>query len=163
MAEGVSITVVGIPAIQRELVRMRSAATDMTPVFRGPITKSLDRFFRRQWDTGGKKGERGGWRPLARSTIRAKQRARRGQMGILRFAGRLRSSFIRRTGPDTVNIITPHSLERGSLERKAWWHQEGTRTIPARPIIPDPMPTHLVRAWERLMLAHIVGERRGLI
>lgn len=165
------VEVLNLEQVQRRIRQMGQHSADLRPVFRGPITKSVLQFFRRQFDSEGKAGgER--WADLRPATIRDKRRVSRSSMGILRRYGGLRSSFIRRSGPETYHRVTKHSLEHGSTSFKAALHQGGftvsqwggqefrhARRVKPRRIVPKQMPRHTVRAWERTILDYIVKGR----
>lgn len=67
----------------------------------------------------------GGWKPLAKSTKFARRGTGGGQ--ILRDTGRLAQSFQILRGPTSALV------EVGSKEKKAEWHNEGTKPFTIRP------------------------------
>lgn len=87
------------------------------------LINRIDDTFRKQEDPYGSK-----WAPLSAATIKAK-RKRGGIQKILQDTGRMRA---------TANYrVTGSKLVVGLSDRKAAFHQYGTRRMPARPILPD--------------------------
>lgn len=87
------------------------------------LVNRVDDTFRKQEDPYG-----GRWAPLSAATIKAK-RKRGGIQKILQDTGRMRA---------TANYRVQGSvLQVGLSDRKAAFHQYGTRRMPARPILPD--------------------------
>lgn len=153
-------------------MRLRRHLKNMEPLFRGPIDASVVQFFTRQFNSEGKVGGEP-WAPLRPATLKIKRRSGRENMGILRNENRLWASLTKRAGPDTVLRTTPERYERGTSDPKAVWHQKGwtqntifgrqrrhPRKIKPRKMVPDKIPSMLVKAWERLMARYILGEVR---
>ena len=70
------------------------------------------------------------WKPLAEETTRKK-----GHSSILYERGDMRNAFyVRKTGPLSVAF--------GNSDPKIQWHERGTESIPARPVL-TPAKTHL--------------------
>lgn len=87
------------------------------------MVNRIDDTFRTESDPYGAK-----WAPLSAATIRAKRR-RGGIQKILQQTGRMRA---------TANYrVIGAVLQIGLSDRKAVFHQMGTRRMPARPILPD--------------------------
>lgn len=139
-------------------------AEDLTPVLAGPVNESVNRYFVQQFDSeGGHGGLR--WAKLSPVTLKLRQRRGRGRGGILRDTNRLWASLTKLgLGPDAIRIITPRSLERGTSVPYARSHQTGWRgqifgrgsvTVPARVIIPDPMPRRISQEWVDLIGAYV--------
>lgn len=88
------------------------------------------RFLLGWFDTGG----RGTWAALKAATIAAKGHAKK-----LVERGRLRLSLIP-GNPGNVLIADPNGVTVGTSDPNAEFHQSGTATIPARPIVVPPDP-----------------------
>jgi hypothetical protein len=169
-APNVRIDVSGAVARLSEVMK---AAHDLSPVFAGPINQSLNEVFIKQFQTEGAYGGKK-WAPLAPVTRKLRQRRGHGRGGILRDTNKLWASFTKLgLGPDAVKIVRPDSLTRGSTVIYAEPHQTGftSRTfvvinklgnpvalrrkvpkkIPARPIIPETMPSTVVQSWEKMI------------
>ncbi len=163
-----SIDTRGLKKLQREMKAMGGAAQDFSNPLRGKITKLVTAFFKKQWDTGGRAGGEP-WPRLRPATLRAKARARRSNMGILRMSGATRSSFIRRAGPDTFHRVTKDSLEHGSRRFTAALAQEGwtasqwggrrfktPRRVPPRKIVPSRLPRTMTNEVEQILIRHVL-------
>ncbi len=150
-------------------INLKRRLTDLSPLFDGPIDASVVQFFTRQFASSGKIGGYP-WAPLRPATIALKRRRGRENMGILRDSNRLWASLTKRTGPQVVKNVTSDRYERGTSDPKALPHQTGftqdtifgrqrrfPRTVKPRIIVPDPLPRHLVTAWEKLTVKHILG------
>lgn len=164
------------------LAKMSAQASDLRPVFQGPIERSVTVMFIRQFETAGKfAGDP--WPPLSPVTVMLRSRAlethkpgkgkagpsylagvqskrgraRAGLYAPLRDTLRLWAAYTKAGGPESIRLFTPSSYERGVNVPYAIKHQKGdpkTRT-PIRRVIPDPMPAKLTATW-RAMLAHYV-------
>lgn len=102
---------------------------DLRPFW--PVAARLGReWFREQFDS---EGAWGGdpWEELAPSTV-----AQRGSAHpILDDTGAMKraASYARR-------VATPQTLELHVDDPKVHWHQDGTRKMPRRPVVPDRIP-----------------------
>ncbi len=104
-------------------------------------------------------GGDGTWAPLAASTV--KQHAKDGDAPphiLLGRTGELATS-LRRDGAGHVIETTDSGITEGSASPVARYHQDGTPTIPARPICVTPEPETL----EAMKGPIADGVRRGLI
>lgn len=130
--------------------RLRSLvlkAQNFSDVFKG-VAKSFYQFQERQFRSGG--AEIGGWKPLAKSTLR--QKARLGYPSdILVRTGRLMRSLASKT-TDTVEEITSRDLRIGTGVPYAIYHQKGTKKMPARPLIA--LTQKLLDKWTELFAKH---------
>lgn len=164
----ISIKIEGLDKALKLSARLGKHSKNLSPVFRGPIDKSVTQFFRRQWKSAGKAGGQA-WARLRPATVRDKARRNLTGMGILRARGSLRASFVG-GAVNRIRIIKKDSYERGSTDPKAAFHQAGwtarqwggrefrrPRRVPARKIVPDRMPSPLVKAWEKTILKFIEG------
>lgn len=92
-----------------------------------------------------------GWAPLAPSTI-----ARKRGPGILVETGELMNSLTIRGAPGNVFRVTSNSLEVGSSNPKAGWHQRGHSS-------PTRLPQRLVVGWSWEMKQRIVQRFREFV
>lgn len=154
-------------------------ATDLSPVLAGPINKSVDTLFTRQFDS---EGQYGGtrWAPRAPVTQLLLRRPGHGRGGIGRDTNRMWASLTKGgSGPEAIRVVTPTSLERGTTVPYARWFAAGyvsktfvavgadgqpvplyrrrPKRIPARPLVPNPIPDVIVRVWQRLIETFIAG------
>jgi len=165
------------------LLNVQRGLQDLSLVFAGPINKSVDTVFRRQFDSQGGFGGTP-WRPLHPVTLRLRQRPGHGRGGILRDTNRTWASLTKSgLGPDAIKVVTPTSLERGTTVPHAGYHHTGfkskyfvvvdknglpvpikrarPKTIPARPLVPDPMPAEVVSTWEKILVNWLIGGQRA--
>lgn len=178
MTSPVQVTV-DVSGALAKLSTVLKAATDLSPVFGGPINQSVDEAIKKQFDTEGSfSGTK--WAPLAPVTVKLRGRRGHGRGGILRDTNRLWASLTKLgLGPEAIKVVTKNSLVRGSTVPYAQYHQTGyqsrtfvvinkqgdpvalrrktPRAVPARPPIPDPMPTSVVKSWEEMISRFIAG------
>ncbi len=142
----------GAKELQAFLKKARKRGLDLRPVLRGGIDKSVSHFFKSQFDSA---GGRGGspWAPLSAATRKSRLRPGGNRGGLSRplwDVGRLRASLVK-VGPESHRVIERQRYERGTTVPSAQYHQTGTRRMPARQIVPDPLPSALVRSWLRFI------------
>lgn len=177
MSDNIEVQVDVSGALAR-LNAVATAASDLRPVFEGPINQSINEVFTKQFATEGSFGGKK-WAPQAPVTKLLRQRRGHGRGGILRDENRLWASLTKLgLGPDAVKIVTKGSIIRGTSVPYGKYHQTGyvsktfvvvnrlgdpvplrrrfPKNIPARPIIPDPMPNNVVRGWEDTLTKFIV-------
>lgn len=160
----------GLAGIRKKYRGQYARSMDMTLAWYR-IDKHMTTVLVRQFST---KGAFGGepWAPLRPSTKRARQRPGGNRGGInhpLWDFGDLRSSLIA-VGPTSIRVITKDSYQRGTRDPKAYRHQKGfvatqwgghrfhvPRSVPARQVIPDPMPEHVRATWLRIAADHVRG------
>lgn len=138
--------------VERLTDEMIGRLHEMAPVLLGPIADSIRATFRAIWYTQGGYAV-GGWEPLAESTARRKG----GSYRILVETDALEASLTEKTAWGHVEEMTDSgSLEIGTEIEYAWYHQEGTRNMPARPIAPDPWPEEDTSLWADLSEAYVI-------
>ncbi len=164
-----SIELVGVERLQKLLRGIERRGTDMRPLFRGKINKSMTSMFKRQYAS---KGEFSGdsWARLRPSTRRWRQRIggnRGGTDHPLWDTGAGKAS-LEKVGPNSFLRITRSTYERGSTLPYMALHQSGftvrswggrtfksPRKVPARKSVPDPPPTPIVLVWEVLIARYM--------
>ena len=170
MASGsISFQTYGMRESLKKYGKRLSAAQDLTPAWhkidKGLITPML----RRQYASKGAYGGQA-WAPLRPSTQRARQRPGGNRGGIghpLWDFGRLKAS-VENVGPESIRVVRPRLYQRGTRVPYAHLHQKGfvvtewggrkfkrPRSVPAREIIPDPMPSRTAATAVKLVAAHI--------
>ena len=120
----------GIQSYIKRLQGVSDQLDSSEEFYRGPAVRIMKRAFSDIFRGEGSTRLTPRWKPLAPST-RAR-RARRGGRGkILWDTGRLRASYV--TNP-TVQV-SKEGLRMGSNLPYARFHEQGTRYIPARPVV----------------------------
>lgn len=139
---GIKASLEGVEDYQRRLRGFAAQLVDLRPFW--PTAARIARgWLKRQMDS---EGSWGGdpWEPLSPSYAAYKAATRPGRP-MLWYDGPLRRAVFA-----PRRIARPDSLELVIEEPKAAFHQEGTRRMPARPIIPERMPE---KALEELRAA----------
>jgi hypothetical protein len=148
------------PRISPALAQLRGLSArlrDLRPLAEQSIVPAAIAMLRRHWDS---KGAAFGhaWAPLAPSTMAARIRKGTAAKGPLRDTDSLFLALFRSvSSPNSVRSINGGvrvalGLDEGvdPIDRaKARWHQKGTARMPARQVIPSPLPRSfrdLVRA-----------------
>lgn len=80
--------------------------------------------------------------------------------GTLVFDGTLADSFRKQGAPGNIERIADYRAEYGSSLALARWHQSGTRTIPARPIIYPSRARN--KAFKQIMLDYFSAKFKQL-
>lgn len=79
------------------------------------------------------------WAPLAKSTIKDRQREGLGEHPIHRRSDSLLDTFINPENPDHIAAFGTYAgewvFQEGSADDRAVWLGEGTDTIPSRPMV----------------------------
>lgn len=160
------VQILGEDAARLKVLSLAKRARNLSPLFRGAITTSIHRFFRKQFST---QGQEGGdpWDPLSLATERIKSNIGRSH-GVLQRSRRLWASLTKRNGPESINKVTAHSVEVGTIVPWAMFHQKGyTQTnvwnrarqaalkVRPRKLVPDEMPGKYVKGWERLIVRYM--------
>lgn len=154
MASELRTRVLGLQELERMTDGMRLRSADLRPAWL-KIDKRMSSFFRSQFETSGAKGgER--WKPLAPETKRQRLRSGGNRGGVDRPLwdfGRLKRS-LQAPGPESIRVIKRQLYERGSAVPYAAAH-------PDRPIIPDPFPGYMLRAFMRVIENEVMGTDEG--
>lgn len=150
--DGVTLRVLGVARVKRELRRMRRRARDLRPPFRAfsdVLRLHNEAVFQTEGAFAGKR-----WAPLTPAYAAWKFRAV-GALPILQLEGDLKRSLTNK--PMDIERVNKLRAEFGTRDRKAVWHQFGTRHMPARPPVTVTKP--LIHELERLVADHIVDDR----
>jgi hypothetical protein len=132
MADGFSTTITGDDEYRRKLAQLELFLADLrgfwpllVPVFIG--------WMRDQFKTeGGWGGQQ--WAPLSPAYAIEKARTHPGRTILIR------DGTLRRAASQPRREATPRTLTLWIDDDVAGYHQEGTDRMPARPLIPDPLP-----------------------
>ena len=106
------------------------------------------------------------WAPWAASTLAARLRKGNAQLGILRDTGHLFAAVLRAAESPTVTPTTSGARLEITLgpddDPKAIFHQLGTSRMPARQVLPDPLPRSLRDTARELLRDFVLtGQLRG--
>lgn len=151
---GFTFTVHGDKQLSRSLSRFGEGAKDMRPAFR-LIAKSFRAIEKKQFDSGGSYGS-GGWAPLSLSYAEWKELNFPG-MGLLQRTGALMASLVGKTD-DSIEEIEKLTMSIGTKLNYALYHQLGTPTMPARPIIE--LTEDDKRGWMKIIHRSLVGKAK---
>ena len=132
--------------LARRLARMAAHTQDVRPVWR-EAARTFAREQRRTFASGR-------WAPLSPPYARWKARAFPGASILVRTGGLRRSLTSRPLG---VEDIRPQEMTIGSNVAHGRFHQQGTATMPARPLIR--VRSISLRSWVRRLWQHIDSER----
>lgn len=167
MAVRMSVRAVGLDKTRALLERMGRRAANLRPVLQGSLLDAVLGFFSDQFNTEGVAGGQP-WEPLTSATLAHK--GSRSGMGILQFQRAMWASFTKRGAPNAFQRATSDTLEVGSIDRKAIFHQEGFTVrnpfgrparrairVDPRKIVPDEIPDRYTDQWDSLLLKHIEG------
>lgn len=128
----------------------------------GAILRLMRRVAKENFDTEGGHA-RGGWPPLAPSTLAERARLGYGNLPMMQRTRRLYKSLAGgRSTADSIVEVTPTSLTWGTRTPYAIYHQsDAPRTrLPLRQVIPDPMPGYVEPELKQLLRDWII-EGRG--
>jgi phage gpG-like protein len=151
----VSIDVFGEKQVERELLRLSDAATDMRPAS-ARFMEYMRSVERSQFDSEGGTGS-GGWAPLKPRTV-AQKAARGLDPRILRAHDSLRKSLTNKSHGNHVERISADEFFFGTRDPKAKFHQGGTRRMPARRVID--LSERNRRAVVKIIQSHLMGRDR---
>lgn len=131
------IRVTGDEEARRKLAQLQLFLDDLRPFW--PSLVPL--FIGWMGDMFASEGGAGGreWAPLSPAYAVEKARTHPGKTILIR------DGDLRRAASEPHRVPTPRTLTLTIEDPKVGYHQEGTDRMPARPLIPDPIPA----AWER--------------
>lgn len=151
--------------MQSLLAKADKKSRNLTPVFNGPIRRSVAVAMERQFTS---RGSFFGtpWEPLRPFTLTQRRKRGRGKQGDapLRDTDRLFRSITRVTDPEGVRVVGPTSLRWGTRVPYAYKHQVGFQQelfgheveVPARPMLPTvEWPKEVRQQWVKAIVKHI--------
>lgn len=161
----------GFPSLRDRVLRMVKNVQDFRVPFRVIDAKVVQPFFKKQFETGGRFGGQP-WAELSEATKAARQRPGGNRGGVDRplwDTADLKRS-LHTPGPNAIREFAKFRYARGTRLARGAYHQTGytilrwgnvifdsPRDVPARPIIPEPLPEFLLEAIEAPMERHAFG------
>ena len=140
----ISLSIAG-QTIDAKLAAFGQQIGDLSPAFEAIGEDLLGDFAANMTMEGGLYGKTarsylgeaaGPWKPLADSTVRERERlGYGGAHPILQRKGELRESLTIRGGVGNVFEVSPDRLRVGTSLFFAFFHQDGTQKMPARPLV----------------------------
>ncbi|HEX5437156.1 MAG TPA: hypothetical protein VFW98_08350 [Gemmatimonadaceae bacterium] len=182
---GAPTLAVGYTIDPAKLTGASERSADLRPAWIEGVQPIITEFLTQRFATEGAWMTDAPWAPLAPATVELRKRPGHGRGGIGRDLNRMWASFVKSAGstaaPNGLLLIAPERYERGSsLPYAQWFHagymsktkpvqyegQDGElhwtfvrrkapKRIPARPIIPDPLPPALVDQVEAVVSAYV--------
>ena len=151
--------------LQALLTKADKKTRNLTPVFEGPIRRSIAVAMERQFTS---RGSFFGtpWAPLRPFTLAQRRKRGRGKQGDapLRDTDRLFRSITRVTDPEGIRVSGPSSLRWGTRVPYAYKHQVGFTSelfgreveVPARPMLPETAwPPEVRKQWVEAIIRHV--------
>lgn len=152
---------------ERQLLSFRDRLRDFRRLMTESIAPEAETMIRRHKESGGRAFGHP-WAPWAASTRMARLRKGNAARGVLDDSGKLyRSLFAALRSGRRLQIINGGvrlllAPDDARERQKMFWHQRGTRFMPARQVVPEPLPRAFratVRALARDFL--LTGRVRG--
>ena len=156
MAGEIAFEFAGRAKLMHLLDSARAAVVDARPFFRDYLIPDIRKMYRAQFDT---QGSRGGetWEPLSPAYAAWKESHFPGKT-ILRRTDRLFDSLVGKTA-DSIQAMDQGQLRIGTKLVYGRAHQDGTSTLPARPLL---APTGGdIRRWRQLGERYMRDSLRG--
>ena len=116
---------IGLPAVQSRIKKVKDALTYRRTA-NAQAVMVVDRWVQKNFQ--GEGGKVGGWVPLQAQTIKARKRNRKGNVKILQDVGWLRKKWKHEYSHKSGALISAVSYGK--------FHDEGTKHLPVRQIIP---------------------------
>lgn len=132
---------VTLTRFERRVAELPERLRNLEPLMREGIAPATEKMLRRHWDSKGAAFRRK-WAELAPATILKRERHGTLSKGILRDTDHLFRQVFRAAGAGQIRARS-HSVQLivSVKEKKAMLHQHGTEHMPARQVIPDPLPS----------------------
>lgn len=148
------------PALVR-FERIAGRFTNFVPVMGGRVDVLARRLIKRQFDTEGRASGRGRWAPL---TENYRKRRIFPDKPLLRQSDDLYNALVRRGDSNQELILERNryslsvSEAAGKVRARFIGHQLGlpSQNLPARQMIPDPLPKNFIEQVRRAVKAYIV-------
>lgn len=147
---------------EKELLALPNRLRGLRPLMQQAIAPAATRMLERHWDSKGAAfGHR--WAPWALSTLIARLRKGNAGKGLMDDTGHLREVLLRPRATDNrlraiaggirlaLNVGVPY----------AKFHQFGTKHMPVRQVIPDPLPRSFQTEVKSLVRGFILSGRIG--
>jgi len=170
-----------------KLVGIKDRLADLRPAWIEDVQPIITDFLTKRFETEGAYMTGAKWAPLAPASKELRARPGHGRGGIGRDTNAMWASFVKSAGstaaPNGILLIDEERYERGSSLKWAQWFHRGynstrkpvlvrdkdgnkkwifvkraaAKRIPARPIIPDPLPAELVEQVESALMRYVSG------
>lgn len=137
MADHFRIRVTGDDAYRKKLAQLELFLEDLRP-FWPLLVPVFIGWMRSQFESEGVWGGQQ-WAPLSPAYAIEKARTHPGRTILIR------DGAMRRAASQPRREATPRTLVLWIDDPKAPYHEEGTDRMPARPLIPEPLPTSALR------------------
>jgi len=146
---------INLTRTEKKIAELPNRLRDLRPLMEDGIRPATDAMLRRHWESKGA-AFRHKWAGLAPETIRKRLRHGTLSKGILRDSDHLFREIFRAAGAGRVVARSDRiTLEVSVKEKKAMLHQRGTLHMPARQVIPEPLPTTFRRLVTRMVREYL--------
>jgi hypothetical protein len=147
MADGFDVHLTGDEAFQAKLEKVSALLADMrlfmpylVPVFIGWMRSAFE-------SQGAWSGTP--WAPLSPAYAAEKSHSHPGRSILIREGG------LRQAASRPRREVTPRTLTLWIDDETAVWHQDGTSHMPARPLVPSPLPPAALRDIDLAAEEHV--------
>lgn len=147
---------------EQQLMQLPNRLQNLRPFMKQTVAPRVEAMLLRHWNS---KGRAFGhpWAEWAAATLAKRTRKGNVSKGILRDTDHLFKALFRARSADSRLRSVPGGL-RLALNtgvRYAIFHQLGTEVMPARQVIPDPLPPTFIRSIRALLKEFILTGRTG--
>jgi phage gpG-like protein len=151
----ITFSIAGDEQLKRSLSRFGEHAKDLSEPFR-EIVKDFHKIEKKQFETEGGYGS-GGWQPLSPRYAEWKSKKFPGRP-IMVLGGLLKESLLGNS-PYSIEIVTPKSMDVGTVVNYAIYHQKGTPKMSARQLIQ--LTEEDKRRWIKFIQVYLVKQARA--
>jgi hypothetical protein len=145
---------------EQQIMQLPNRLANLRPLMQRVIAPATDSMLLKHWNSKGRAFGHA-WEDWAASTLAKRTRKGNVSKGILRDSDHLFKTIFRARSADSRLRSVPGGI-RLSLNtgvRYAIFHQLGTENMPARQVIPDPLPPSFVRRVRALIKDFILTGR----
>lgn len=149
---------------EQKLVELPNRLQNLRPFMRTVIAPEVNDMLLKWWNSKGAAFGRGGWAPWAEATLEKRIRKGNAEKGILRDTDHLFKTLFRARAADSrlKSIAGGVRLALNVGVKYAAAHQYGIEgQMPARQVIPDPLPTTFVRKIRSLVRSYVLTGKMG--
>lgn len=147
---------------EKELLALPNRLRGLRPLMQRAIAPAANRMLARHWDSKGAAfGHK--WPPWALSTLLSRFRKGNAGQGLMIDSGHLKEILFRSRDTDNRLRAIPNGVRLGLnvAVRYARFHQRGTKHMPVRQVIPDPLPRSFQAEVKSLVRGFILSGRVG--
>jgi hypothetical protein len=140
------------------LAQLPNRLANLRPLMQNVIAPEVNNMLLKWWNSKGRAYGRGGWPEWAEATLAKRTRKGNVSKGILRDTDHLFKTLFRARSADSRLRLVPGGI-RLALNvgvRYAIFHQLGTENMPARQVIPDPLPGVFIKRIRSLVKEFIL-------